>query len=571
MDSENEESPHYIYKGFMEFLGQIFKGLGPARLASMGVVLMLLVGFFVYVSNQASHGGGGDLALLYNEVDPAEGGRIIEKLDSLKVPSQIRNNGTAIYVPRDQVDRLRMVLAEMGLPSGGSIGYEIFDRQDTLGTSSFTQDINLLRALEGELARSIRTFGPVASARVHLVLPRRELFSRQRQDPSASVVLKMRGAARLSRSQVEAIAHLVASAVPGLSPDRISVIDNKGTLLANGEERNSTTVSVKSAEDARTNYEQTLARTIETLLEKSVGAGKVRAEVAADINFDQYTENSEIYDPDGQVIRSTQSAQEASSNTEANQQTVTVTNNLPSATGGGAEGGAKSQSNRTEETINYEISKTTKTHVREVGVVKRLSVAVMVDGHYTGEKEKQTYAPRTPEELEQLTKLVRSAVGYVKDRGDTVEVLNLRFVNDQQEGDADKGSFLGLQREDIVHLAELGVIVVIALLVLLMIIRPLMMRLLEIRREVSQAAAAEAAAVAQVGAVAAAAVDGAAAPGTNSDVDQDQLSAMLSLERVEGRVKASSVKKISEIVEKHPEEAIAIIRSWMTQTSASNH
>lgn len=546
------------------------------RLGAMAFVLLALAGFFTYLTNRSGggSGGGGDMALLYGELDPAEGGKIITKLESLNMAMQVKGNGSEIYVHKDQVGRLRMLLAEMGLPAGGSIGYEIFDRSDTLGISSFTQDINHLRALEGELSRSIRTISSVASARVHLVLPRRELFSRDRQEPSASIVLKMRGTLRLSPAQVDAVAHLVASAVPGLSSDNISIIDSKGSLLARGgDDKRKPGVgkglSPSTVEEMRASFESRIAHTIEELLEKSIGMGKVRAEVSAEMDFDHYSENAEVYDPDGQVVRSTQSAQESSSSPDGNQQSVTVENNLPGGAGAGTGGAGNAQSNRNEETINYEISKTVKTHVREVGSLKRLSVAVVVDGTYALEGGKLLYKPRPAEELAQLTKLIRSAVGYQQNRGDVVEVLNLQFVHEGEELKEEKLSVLGLKREDVVRLAELGVIMIIALLVILMVVRPLMVRILEIRREAQAAVVAEAVASSQALQGVAAGAEGAEA--TPKEEENEALTAMLSLDRVDGRVKASSIKKISEIIEKHPEEALATIRSWMSQTGASTY
>lgn len=560
----------------MGTLLQLMKALGPVRLGIVGAVFIGFAGFLTYFSIR-NNGNLGEMTLLYGDLDPAEGGRIITRLDSLGIPSQVKSQGTEIYVPHDQVGRTRMILAEGGLPSGGSIGYEIFDRGDTLGMSSFTQDINHLRALEGELSRSIKTIGSVMTARVHLVLPRRELFSRDRQEPRASVVLKMRGAKRLSNSQVEAIGHLVASAVPGLSIDKISIIDNKGSLLAKGvEEKQGAAaggMSPTTMDEMKVALESRLSQTVEELLEKSIGFGKVRAEVSAEMDFDHYTENSEIYDPNGQVVRSTQTAQETNSSADGNQQTVTVENNLPGGTGAGG-GGPSSQSNRNEETINYEISKTIKTHIREGGEIKRLSVAVAVDGIYTQENGKSTYKPRSADEIAQLTKLVRSAVGYQQQRGDVVEVVNVKFVNELEDMKDDRISILGLYREDLMHLAELGVIVIIVLLVIMMVIRPLMSRLLEIRREESAAASARAAA--ELAATMPTAGGGAEAGGTSAGVEKseeenDELTAMLSLDRVDGRVKASSLKKINEIIEKHPEEALATIRSWMSQTGTASY
>jgi flagellar M-ring protein FliF len=446
------------------------------------------------------------------------------------------------------VAKLRMSMAEAGLPHGGSIGYEIFDKSDALGTSSLVQNINHVRALEGELARTIASLSPVYSARVHLVLPRRELFSRERQEPSASVVIKMRGAERLQRSQVAAVRQVVAAAVPGLKPTHVAI----GETADDGAGGN--------AEEQRVNYEDHTARKIEDMIERSVGPGKARVDVHADMDFDKITTSSESYDPDGQVVRSTQSVTESSDSAETGDQPVTVTTNLPNnqSPAGGA-GGGKSKSSRTDETTNYEITKTVRSQVHEAGVVRRLSVAVLVDGNYAapGADGTRAYQPRSADELKQLTALVRSAIGYDEKRGDTVEVVNMRFTAPEELPATAPQTLLGLERSDLMRIGELLVVVVLGLMFLLLVARPMLLRLAEAPKAPAQLAGA----VAMAGGAAALPAPGAGnaarlAPGTDSMIDIGQ---------VEGRVAASGIRKVGEIVEKHPDEAVAIVRSWMYQ------
>src|SRR5690606_30187616 len=211
-----------------------------------------------------------------------------------------------IYVPADQVAKLRLSLASEGIPAGGSIGYELFDRADALGTTNFVQQINQIRALEGELARTIRSIRQVRAARVHLVMPKRELFSNDRAEPTASVVLTIGGG--LDKGQVSAIQHLIASAVPGMKASNVSVIDSSGELLARGAEDGE--LDVANSEDMRRSYEARMSQAIEQLLAQTLGAGKVRAEVTADLDFNQVTTNKEDFNPDGQVVRSTQTVEE---------------------------------------------------------------------------------------------------------------------------------------------------------------------------------------------------------------------------------------------------------------------
>jgi flagellar M-ring protein FliF len=504
------------------------------------------------------------MALLYSDLELRDSGQIVQKLEGMGVPYQVRGDGGQILVPSDQVAKLRMSMAEAGLPHGGSIGYEIFDKSDALGTSSLVQNINHVRALEGELARTIASLNPVYSARVHLVLPRRELFSRERQEPSASVVIKMRGAERLQRSQVAAVRQVVAAAVPGLKPTHVAIVDGDGTLLARGDGESADDGAGGNAEEQRVNYEDHMARKVEEMLERSVGAGKARVDVHADMDFDKITTSSESYDPDGQVVRSTQSVTESSDSAEAGDQPVTVTTNLPNnqAPAGGA-GGGKSKSSRTDETTNYEITKTVRSQVHEAGVVRRLSVAVLVDGNYAtpGADGARAYQPRSADELKQLTALVRSAIGYDEKRGDTVEVVNMRFTAPEELPAIAPQTILGLERSDLMRIGELLVVVVLGLMFLLLVARPMLLRLAEAPKAPAQLAGA----VAMAGGVPGAAVALPAPSAGNAARIAPGTDNMIDIGQVEGRVAASGIRKVGEIVEKHPDEAVAIVRSWMYQ------
>jgi flagellar M-ring protein FliF len=551
------------------------RNLGPARLGAIGLVLATTVGFFVFLSGRLATPSYG---LLYGELDLHDSGQIAQKLDAMNVPYQLKGDGTQILVPTDQVARLRVAMAESGLPHGGSVGYEIFDKSETLGTSSFVQNVNHLRALEGELARTIGAIGSVQGARVHLVLPKRELFSRERQDPSASIVLKTRGGERLAKTQVAAIQHLTAAAVPGLRPGRVSIVDSEGNLLARGTDDAEGQAGGANAEEMQIGYETRLSRSVEEMLERSLGAGKVRVEVHAEMDFDRVTTNSESYDPDGQVVRSTQTTSEQSDSSEAGEQPVTVANNLPDTQTTKGSGAARSKNGRNEETVNYEITKTVKSHVREGGMIKRLSVAVLVDGVYAaGADGAKTYQPRPAEELKQLGTLVRSAIGFNADRGDTVEVVNLRFITPDEPTAMASDGYLGLSRGELLRAGEPIALALIGLLVMLLVVRPLIGRILETAAAAPRSAGALAGPESQrllsgpsgnVGLPSAAAGIPMGVPATAMPAGSpDTLDQMIDISQVEGRVRASSIKKIGEIVEKHPEEAVAIVRSWMYQNA----
>ncbi len=545
----------------METLRTFVGNLGPVRIAVLAGVALTLAGFFGWMIVRAAQP---PMALLYGDLDMAEAGRISAQLDAARISYQIGSGGTAVMVPADQVARLRMTLAEQGLPSGGSVGYEIFDGASALGTTSFQQNINLVRALEGELARSIRSISDVKAARVHLVLPQRELFSRDKPQASASVLLQMRGRGRLSPAQVAAVQQLVASAVPALAIDRISVIDGQGTLLSEAASGSDPVANAAGKADQRRRaLEEHLSRTVEQLVERIVGPGKVRAEVSADMDFDRIDSSEEIFDPEGQVVRSTQTVDQSNSNRQGAAQPVTVTTNLPDTEAPDA--GADRETNaekRSEETVNYEISKKVVNHVREAGTVRHLSVAVLIDGLWTPDAAgKPAYQARSAAELEQLTQLVRGAVGYNAERGDKVEVVSMRFAEPELVNAADADGLFGLQKEDIFRLGEYAALLVLAAVVLMLVIRPLVARALATMPEPAAASAPQSPLLA-----AASPAPALPAP-THAGPGQLALPAaaeeMIDVNRIDGRVKASSLQRVSEIIDKHPEESLALVRHWL--------
>ncbi len=549
------------------------------RLAAIGAVAIGLIAFFAFVTTRLSTA---DMTLLYGDLDLSDSSEIASRLDGLDIPYQLRGNGAAIMVPGDQVDRARLLIAQDGLPKGGSLGYEIFDRSEGFGSSNFVQNINRLRALEGELARTIGTVANVRQARVHLVLPERELFSRDRQQSSASVFLRLRGG--LSGQQIVAVQHLVAAAVPGLEPQHVSIVDDRGNLLARGTDGADGTMGLSTAEEMRRNYELRVSQSLEDLLARTVGAGKVRAQISADMDFDRVTSTEELFDPNSQVARSSQLVEETSeSNEDDGTDPISVANALPEADTLAPLGGA-SASNRTEtlqETVNYEISRTVLNTVRDSGIVRRLSVAVLIDGTYEEVAEGDpVYQPRGEEELAQIEALVRSAIGFDAERGDTVEIINMQFVSPEVPLAGEEGGFLlGLDRHDILRIAELLVMAVVAVLVIVLVVRPLLNRIMDLGDSgpadaydsllPDNSSLPRALAGPQGEALPGAAElemieSGTALPAAAGDEDGGQNSA-INIDRVDGRVRESSVKKIGEIVDKHPEESISIIRNWMYQ------
>ncbi len=529
----------------------------------MVAVAVTLIGFFAFVIMRMS---SPQMTMLFSDLSLEDSAAIIKDLERQAIPFQIRNDGSMIMVPRDRVTRLRMKLAEGGLPKGGGVGYEIFDRSDTLGATSFVQNVNHLRALEGELARTIRAIDRVQMARVHLVLPERQLFSRDRPEATASIVLRVRG--MLEPQQVRAVRHLVASAVNGLKPERVSIVDESGRLLADGA-RSDNALGV-TADERQLAFERRLREQVETIVTSVVGPGRARVQLTADFDFNRVTQTSERYDPEGRVLRSSQTREESSNSANGQDGQVSVGNELPGGQRGaeGQQQPPREQSRKTEEVVNYEISRSTKTEVTEGGRVNRISVAVLVDGNYTrGANGEAAYQPREKEELERISALVRTAIGFDQKRGDQVEVVNLRFAETAVAPIAEPSgwlSFLALTKADIMHYVELLVMALLGLVVLFTVVRPLVRRVLAPEGVRSQEAAIAAA-------IAGGDVQTAIAAGASPEEIKavpNQTAKMIDIAQVQGQVHAQSVQRVGELVDRNPTETVSIIRTWLHESAA---
>ena len=446
-----------------------FKAVGAARFGVMAGVAAVLTAFFLYIAGAITEP---PKTILYAGLEARDAAAVTAKLDAMNVKYDAKGDGGTILVPADQVTKLRMALAQDNLPAAG-VGYEIFDKSDAFGTTAFVQNINRLRALEGELARSIQTIDGIDSARVHLVIPEREVFSRDDQTPSASVVLKTRSV--LGHEQVSAIQHLVAAAVASLNAQRVAIVDDHGNLLAGGDDKSGPDADSADQEQNTTDYEDRLRQHIESILASVVGAGHVRVQVAANMNFDHSTTTSESYDPDSKVVRSTQTVEQNSADTAGSGgAAVSVASALPNAAQTGAQDANKSTSDHTEETTNYEISKTVKTSTQDGGEVKRLSVAVVVDGAGDG----AAYKARSAADMTQISNLVKSAMGFDASRGDQVQVTNMEFAR-IDAGDATPAPkpLLGLDSSYWFKIIEASIMCVTALLIGLFVARPLISRM----------------------------------------------------------------------------------------------
>jgi len=549
----------------VDAITQALRSLSPMRLAIMAAVLLGLVGFFIFLATKLM---SPSMELLYSDLEAGDSATIVGQLQVMNVPYEFKKGRSEIHVPRKDVARLRLNLANQGLPGGGSLGYEIFDDVNSLGTTNFMQNVQLVRALEGELSRTIKTLSSVRTARVHLVMPKRELFSREKQEPSASVVLRMNGAVRLNAEQVSSVQHLVATAVPGLNPARVSIIDNKGKLLAAGFQNGDEAGAMASkAEEKRIALEKRFSSTIEELLERTVGFGKVRAEVNAIMDFDRISTKEVEFNPDGQVPRSTQTIEQTESSRDAEGQApVSVGTNLPDpTTAGGDSQSSTASGNRTEETVNFEISKKTINHIRESGIIQKLSVAVLIDGNRVKNEDGElVYQPRSEAEMALLTTLVRGVIGFDAERGDAVEVINMEFAA-FEEVEEELALIFGLVKNDLLRMAEILVLGIVALLVILLVVRPLVSRAFESAS--TAASAAERLLADQSGlAPALAGPDAPGVPVPSEAIPEDeQFDEAIDIDRFEVRIKDSAGKKLDEIVSAHPDEALSVIRAWMYQ------
>ncbi len=550
-------------QGLIEFV----KTLGAPRIAAMGAVTIALIGFFAFLILRVT---APQMTPLFTDLSLEDSASIAKELDREAVTYELRNDGNIIMVPSDRVARLRMTLAENGLPKGGGVGYEIFDKSDALGTTSFVQNINSLRALEGELARTIRALDRVQDARVHLVMPERPLFSRDKIEPSASIVLKVRGS--LEPAQVRAIRHLVATAVNGLRPQRISIVDEQGQLLADGASDDPSGSDV-GADERQSAFEKHLRQQVESIVTSVVGPGHSRVQLTADFDFNRITQTSDKFDPESRVVRSSQTREETSASSDGKDNQVTVGNELPGANArapAAAEATPRDQSRKSEEIVNYEISKTTKTEVIEGGRVNRISVAVLVDGTYgKNDKGDVTYQPRSKEEVEQIGTLVRSAIGFDQKRGDQVQVVNLRFAETPGIPISEPATWLSafqFTKDDIMRAIEMAVMGVLGLVVLLLVVRPLVRRIITPDdRKVAALPAGAGGTLPAPGSAAAIAAETAEA----AKVEPSPTAKMIDIAQVQGLVHAQSVQKVGDLADNNPRETISIIRSWLNDSAAA--
>ncbi len=412
-------------KQLLDIWGQ----LGASQRISVLAATFVLIAGLGTVTFWSSHK---EYALLYGGLSDAESSKVVAALDDAKVPYKVGSGGS-ISIPSDKVYAMRMQLAGKGIPqSGDGVGFEIFDKPN-FGISDFVQRANYIRALQGELGRTISQINEVESARVMIVLPENRLLLDKDKVPTASVFVHVRGNSQLQPQSINSIRFLVANSVEGLKPNHVSVVDNLGNVLSENTDSDSLVGVTSSQLGARRNLEQYLSKKAQDMLEKVLGPGQAIVRVSAEVNYDSMTTSQEKFDPDGQVVRTqTKNDESIESATSANSTATGISANTATDTNSTASAGPvnNTKNRKTTSTVEYEIGKTHTEVVQSAGGIKRLTAAVTVATQMQGMGADRKVVARTPEEMEKLRRIVSSALGTDSSRGDTVALEELAF-NDQ--------------------------------------------------------------------------------------------------------------------------------------------
>ncbi|MGV6810856.1 MAG: flagellar basal-body MS-ring/collar protein FliF [Brevirhabdus sp.] len=551
------------------------QALGTRRLAILGgvgaaLLLMVLLGLNAVTSPNFSP--------LYRNLSLGAANSVEAALSSAGFKVQVSDDGTSVAVPQEDIVRARMVLAESGVPIDGDPGWELFDQSNGLAMNSFLQKVNRLRAMEGELARSIQTLDGMQSARVHLVLPEREPFSRETPQPRASVVVRPIPGRAISRKQALSIRNLVASAVAELDLSRVTVLSASGeTILAETTDGD----GPATAQTAKFSMEDRLSREIQDILTARVGAGNARVRVNVDVTTSREVIVEQAFDPNQQVVRSTENNTESQAGSEGGGN-VGVENNIPAALADGG-AGPTSQKSRSGEVVNYEIGNTRREIIREAGEVEKITVAVLVNGIYNVQDSDVEYTERTREELDRLAELIKSAVGYDEKRGDSVSVDSMRFMDYSMDVGEPVDLSIGQQiSRNIVPILRGLLALVVVGLVMVLGVRPALRQLaeppalpdvadggelLEPGESVAASTALENNATdpAQAPAIES---DPASASATDFDIfdpasdtgDGEYIETM----GIRGNLLKARVEAIQKLADDRPDDVLRVLRSWMT-------
>ncbi|MDC0206995.1 flagellar basal-body MS-ring/collar protein FliF [Nitrospinae bacterium] len=475
------------FQDFLRQLGERFNQLSQGKkVAALSLVALALASLVVMSLWLKSP----DYQLLYANLSNEDAGAVVEKLKSQKVPYEITNNGRTIRVASDMIHEVRLQLASEGLPEGSDVGLEIFE--DTpLGMTDFIQKLNFQRALQGELTRTINSLDAVSQARVHLVIPKDNLFRKEKPKGKASVTLKIKSGKSLSEGQIQGIVHLVSASVGSIQASDVVIVDLKGNLLSGDKESSREAMVSASNFKHKLRVEKELQAKIIKMLEEALGTGNIIAKVSTDLDFEQVERTEEIFDPDSQVVRSENQISESSTGATPPGGIPGVQGLVPNGEDGTGAAGQAAQRNKSNALFNYEINKVVKRVSKPIGEITKLSVAVMIDGTFTGDPPE--YKPRTQEEMDKYLEIVKSAVGFDQERGDVIKVENIQF--DRSQLDEEKEALA--QAEQIEMAIEIGKLVVGLIFLILFftrVIRPIitwMTTTVEVVPEAGQLGAAE--------------------------------------------------------------------------------
>ncbi|VAV85206.1 Flagellar M-ring protein FliF [hydrothermal vent metagenome] len=529
------------------------KGANPTRLIVYGATLALVIAAFVALVMWSQRP---EYRTLFGGLSDEDISAVVENLDSRKVPYKIL--GGAVKVPDNLLYETRIALAGEGLPRGGSVGFEIFD-ESSFGVTQFVQKINYMRAMQGELARTISQIQAVEGARVHLAVPEKGVFLDDIEKGRASIVLKLRGGGTLTPSQVQGIVHLTASAVDGLLPGDVTVVDTTGRMWTNAANESAVPMGLTAAQfEYKRGLEKDMEKRIQSMLEKTIGVGKVVARVSTEMVTTHVERTEETYDPDGQVVRSEHRTKEKISGGRQSSGVPGVLSNVPGGTGAQA-GGLASSSQKQDEVINYEISKVISRVVEPIGKIEKLSVSVLIDGNYEeviGELPEdapedaeppvtQKYIERSSDEIQRLEGVVKAIIGFSEIRGDIITIESVPFKSSSMVdvGGAMVGAdsiipaFIAPYINTII---KSGVSGIIALFVILFILKPVIKRLTEETKALST--------IDQIGASAA------MAPGGEEGTPEYEK---------QRAANQGETERIKDAVRKNPRQAAMILKGWM--------
>ncbi len=507
----------------------------PQKILALGSTFLLIgsLAYLAYTFNQVEY------RPLYSELSEADLASVVQSLKEKKIPYKLTGSH-AVSVPADKLYEIRLALAAEGLPRGSGVGFEIFDQQ-RLGSTEFVQRINYQRALQGELSRTINQMEEVQESRVHLVLPEESLFVEDQKPPRAAVFLKLRPGSKLGTRQLQAIANLVASAVEGLEPDNVTIMSTDGKIFYRKEKTDTPLEMTNYQLEVKNRLEENLRQKVQSMLARVVGADKVIAQVSVDLDFSRVEVAEDIYDPDSVVVRSQQRSIETSQGSGLNPRgNPDAPINIESRLLESSSAAPKQKTfSRQKETVNYEINRINRQIIRSPGSIKKISVAVVVDGPYKTEKTKDgkiehIFVGRSPQELKALEDLVKKAVGYDDGRGDQVTVSNIAFAADHSAEaltPKPENKYLALFRQ----YQRVVFNVLLLILVFLFVVRPFMKRFQQIGQEPAEQEAP---------------------PALPEGAEEELL---------EGPKELPLRDQVIALVEENPSQAAQVIRAWMTE------